>query len=209
MKKVDVRRVIDQRLNEFLRPKGFKKNSKLRCFDRATEVGFHSVVPDVLDYQPNFEISLFLELRVDAVEDILNSAEGFESDQSERTTTARFELDFLGAPELNNLTITSESELRSVLDKWTKVLEQVGLPMMEQSNSTDSLEALMNSPNNRDYNFGYSQPNIGFIRVCLAHLAKNPEINTVIHTQRIEMADYPKAAYEQFDKFVNMLLKMH
>lgn len=131
--------------------------------------GFNLILLHVLDYSPIFQIELFLSVRIDIVENIVNDFIPNRNPQfmkyTETIGTSYKELS--GAKE-NLIEISTEKELDNAINEFIKIIRDKGLAFFEKYQNIEMVNAeIKKQILNKEYNYiGIIMQSLSLMKLC-------------------------------------------
>jgi hypothetical protein len=130
--KTEVRRLVAEAVTPVVSPAGFRFKKTSEAFVRAIDGGRQKLGLPLVDYNPVFEFSFTLCIRLQAVQDITNRFSGSPPKYHGITLTSITQLEFLGLPAEPGsgvrYQVKSESELAAALPSVLAIVQERALP---------------------------------------------------------------------------------
>jgi hypothetical protein len=134
-----------RRIAEGLKDQGFEyKKSNERILKKITG-GFYGITLHIVDYRPIFQIEIYLGIRIDAVEEIVNRflEYTFASPEFMKfTETIGTTYKVLNGSLENHIEIKSETELENGIDILIKTILSKGFEFFAQKSNQETLNSL-------------------------------------------------------------------
>ncbi len=123
---------------------GFDERPDGQSFYRRTEVGWWTVHLGFVEHPADFDVTVDVAIRVDAVETMINSSDkGLRKRARERTATVGIELGNLIDGRQRRWTVVAGNELPQIAISIAREVEDFGLPYLRRlSNLEQMLEVL-------------------------------------------------------------------
>jgi hypothetical protein len=175
MKKQEVRDIFTEQLVPFL--PGFRLRKKDGSFVRAIPGGVQTIGLSIVDYNPEFKVSLVFTVRLEEVEKI--SHELLQTPERYRNvtiTTATVLEHFFPGEGPQEFTVTTSDDIAAVVRGLGPHLRDRIVPFFERHQNVASLDAVVNSEEGASFvrtNAPYRQMRA----LILAHLANNPRFD--------------------------------
>jgi hypothetical protein len=191
--------VIHGRLADALAPRGFVRNGE--WFSREADGVRQSVGVALVDYEPEFRITIVFGLRAHAAERIFAQFWGASDDKP----TCSFNLNQL-APEIEeDIVVRDKRMLKSALARLIPPLERTALPLLDALRDVASIERLFNSTE-PVIRLSTPGPYRSMSAIILAHLTRNPDRDRLTDEYRPQVERCAgKSSLEHYDRLVEYL----
>ena len=202
MTKKQVQNLIYSCLTPVLSEEAFRLQKSEGGFVRPIAAGRQYVGVPLWDYNPVFEFSLVMGVRIEKVEDIVNRFSGSPAKYQSGTETATFQLDRFMRKETTTFRATSESELQTALSQLLPVIKNQIIPFLDEHQDLLSLAEEMNLNEIRK-----SVPGAAYAMgpVTVARLIDSPNFLAIVEGYRQRVSRLPKTEMEKFEKLVQYL----
>lgn len=148
--KVEVRRLIVEAVTPVVATAGFRWKSKREAFVRKIDDGRQELSLSLVDYNPLFEFSFSLCIRLEAAEEIRNRFSGSPPEFHDITLTSITQLEFLGLKVKGArgvaYSIRSAADLQVALPAVEEMIRQRVLPFFEQYCDVAAVNQGLNPP---------------------------------------------------------------
>jgi hypothetical protein len=221
MTKGEVRNLIYEGLTPVAAPADFRLNKKAEGFIRKIEGGRQTLAVPLWDYNPVFEFSLTMCLRLELVEEIVNRFSGSPPAYHAMTLTSITQLEFLGlAAEPGRGVVyraTSERELAEVLASVSTLIRQRVLPFFDKYHDLMAVNHGLNPegaenvfqpvwpPNPHAFDTT-NEPYRAMAGVAIAHLVGDPRLKELVAAYRGQISGLPDHDRRKFEEMVVHLL---
>jgi hypothetical protein len=184
MKMQEVREGFMTRLAPHL--EGFRGRKREGRFVRRYPGGSQQFGLAIVDYAPEFRVSLVFSVRLDAVQAILDEAmETPEKYRAMRMTTYTILEHFFPGEKVKQYSVRSEEDIQSAVDALAPLLRCRILPLFDGLKDIVSLEAVLNSDEGRSFD-RTNPPGRQMVSLLLARLARNPRVGELAEAYRRE-----------------------
>ena len=182
MKKQDMANLIFEMLGGILSETNFRLKKSESCFVKKIPEGRQMLGLPLWDYRPEFQFSLNICIRLDAVEDIFHKFSGSSDHSASFTTMARLEYFTGGSAKYK---VTTAEEVTSAGVGLASVIRDKILPFFDENEDVKALDRTVNA----------KYPGIDITQypwramhaVILAHLAGNADFESLVVKYRNEM----------------------
>lgn len=184
MKKQEMKNLIFQELTLALSETDFRLKKSEDSFIRMIPGGRQMLGLPFWDYHPEFEFSLVMSIRLEAVEDIFHLFSGTPPKyQAMGDTTITPLVHFTGEPA--KYKVTTADEVKAAFGGLTGVIREKIVPFFDEHKDVKSLDRAVNW---RQPGIDITQPPWGPVNsIILAHLAGNPDFERLVAKHRSEM----------------------
>jgi hypothetical protein len=224
MKKGDVRVIIYETLAPVLAPFNFRLKKTQAEFQRKIEDGTQRLGVPLWDYNPRFEFSLVMTIRIDAVEDITNRFSGSPPKYHSGTLTVITQLEHLGVNTCR-WRAENENELRSRLVETVEIVRDRVIPFFERYQKLPAIAAAANPdpapvvlPTSNGMTTGMgiladralfssgNHPYRAMSAITLAHLARLKNFHSLVLRYQKELSSlHHQSERDKFDQLVQFL----
>ena len=177
MNAADVRDWVYPRLQSDLGGAGFRLNKSKESFARRILGGRQFVVIALVDYEPVFELSAILEIRLDAAEAIVNRFSGVDPKDHASTVTVLTQLSALTAEADQRW--RGDNDLPAAIDRFATAVARHAVPFLDRYQDVISIDQAMNVTPIRGFN-SPQLPYSAMAEIAVAHLARNPAYGRVV-----------------------------
>jgi hypothetical protein len=220
--KTEVRRLISEALAPVLSGAGFRFQKKSEAFVRKIDGGRQELGVALVDYNPLFEFSFSLCIRLEAVEEITNRFSGSPPKYHPITLTSITQLEFLGVPTETGkpgvrYRAESESELIAIMPGVLGMVQDRVLPFFEEYRDVAAVNRGLNPegaeqvfqlawpPDRRAFD-ATNQPYRAMAGIAVAHLAGDPRLTALIAAYRAQISQMKEDDRHKFESMVEYLL---
>jgi hypothetical protein len=203
MKKQEVRDALYGALQSYL--PGWKLVKKDEAFVRPIAGGTQKVFVSIVDYNPEFRISLTFATRIDRVEEIVNRFNEAPAALHKNTLTAMTQLGYFfpGEPEPKQYSVKTEADIKAAAASLGAVLQTKALPFLDSHADVASLDAAMNGGDPR---FDTSDPTYRSIHaLTLAKLAGNPRFDQLAASYQAAISHFPDVSKQMLSQVIEHL----
>jgi hypothetical protein len=202
MNKAEARESIYRELTPLF--PGFRLKKSDEGFVRAIPGGTDKVLVPLIDYNPIFIFSLIMGIRNEEVERIFNLFSGSPPKYHAMTLTTMTPLDFFypGQREKKEFKVSTPEEIRNAARELSKTNNAI-IDFFNQHQDVKSLDASINSGA-----AGFDQsshPYRAMHAIILAHLANNPNFESLVSGFQEEARQWHEADRNKFDRLVSYL----
>jgi hypothetical protein len=203
---------LNLRLGKLLLPGGYK----LTKIDKYTE-GFvrtddgvrQSIVIPLWDHKGEFQFSLTMCIRIEAVEAISNLFSGVLPEYQASSDTCVINLQAI-VPELDRLTVWDLPTIQQAVTQLSPYISTRLLPFLDEHRDLRSVDRLLNQDIPLEQIAGMSGKGswvlwFAMSAIILARLAQNPEFDKLVERYRNEIRIFPKDDQEKYEKLVEYL----
>lgn len=201
MKKQEVKNLLFDMLSGILTGTDFRLKKSEDRFVRTIDGGWQDIGLPLWDYNPEFEFSLNMCIRLNAAEDIFNMFSGVapRHQSSTPTTITRLEHFTVGSGRYK---VTMAMDIVSVGDILFNVVREKIIPFFNEHQDVQSLDRAVNC----------QQPGIDITQnpsgamhsVILAHLSGNKDFERIVAKHQTDMQLAPEVAHP-FNRLVDYL----
>lgn len=201
MKKQEMKNLLFEMLGRILAGTDFRLKRNEDCFTWKISGGWQQLGLPLLDYNPEFVVSLNICIRLDAVEDIFNMFSGVAPKYHSATPTTITRLEYFtgGRGEYKVTTPADVAFLGTVL---SPIIRNKIIPFFNEHQDVQALDRAVN----------YQQPGIDFTQnpakamhaVILARLAGNKDFERIVAKHRTGMQLAPEVDHP-FNRLVEYL----
>jgi hypothetical protein len=205
MKLTEVRDAMYRELTPLL--PGWKLVKKAQAFVRPIPGGEQRIVVGVVDYKPEYRISLALATRLEAAEELFHRSSGIPAAVQASSFTAVTQLAYFypNQPEPKQFAVHDEAEIAAAVSAMAPVLREHGLPLLDRTRTVEALDAAMNGD---DRAFDTSERTMRALHgLAVAHLARNPHFDELVARYQAEMIRYPDEQKQRVANLVTELTK--
>ena len=182
----------------------FRLNKSEEAFWRAVPTGRQKLFIPLVDYRPEFVVSLTVGLRIDQVEDTFNLFSGAVGKDQKLTLTTITPLDYFTGPEEAEYRVVDEAQVNAVVQRLQIVIETAIRPFLEEHQNVASIDRALNVEQ-RD-RFDISQPlSHAMHSVIVARLAGNPAYPELLRRYEEQLAGFLPQMKDQFTRLVAYL----
>lgn len=213
------KRRVRQLLYEGLTPvtdvSGFRLHKGSEGFVRKILGGRQHISVALWDFHPEFQFSLTLCTRLDAVESLFHPFAETMPQYYKETVTALTQLEHLGEEGTPGrgviYSVTTDEELATVLIAVSKLISGKVLPFLNRHTTLAALDAAMNPENvmatGRQAFDSSHHPYRGMRAVIVAYLNQNPCFEQLVSRYQEEMRSLISSEQIKFDRLVHYLRK--
>jgi hypothetical protein len=222
--KTEVRRMIADAITPVVSAAGFRFKKGSEAFVRKIEGGRQELGLSLVDYNPVFEFSLTLCVRLEAVQEITNRFSVSPPKYHAMTLTSITQLEFLGLPAKPGrgvvFRVGSEADLAASMPGVLAVVRERVLPFFEEYRDIAAVNRGLNPegaervmrivgfPDRQAFD-ATNQPYRAMKGVAVAHLAHDPRLSELISAYRSqisEMQEHDRLKFENLVNYVGELL---
>lgn len=218
--KTEVRRLIADAVTPVVSAAGFGFKKASEAFVRKIEGGRQELGLPLVDYNPVFEFSFTLCIRLEAVQEITNRFSGAPPKYHSRTLTTITQLEFLGLPAGPgsgvDFEVSSEADLAAVMPGVLTVVRERVLPFFEEYRDVAAVNRGLNPegaervfrivgfPDRRAFD-ATNQPYRSMTAVTAAYLANDSRLDALISAYRSQISEMPEHDLSKFENLVDYL----
>ena len=218
--KTEVRRMIVDAVALVVSATGFRFKKASEAFVRKIEGGRQELGLPLVDFNPVFEFSFALCIRLNAVQDITNRFAGSPPKYHSMTLTSFTQLEFLGLPAGPgrgvDFHVESEAELAAILPGILTMVRERVLPFFEEyrdiaavnrglnPEGADRVFRILGFPDRRAFD-ATNQPYRAMTGVAVAHLASDQRLPALISAYRSQISEMQEHDRSKLDSLVNYL----
>jgi hypothetical protein len=218
--KTEVQRMIADAVTPVVSAAGFRFKKASEAFVRKIEGGRQEVGLPLVDYNPIFEFSFTLCIRLEAVQEITNRFSGSPPKYHSTTLTSITQLEFLGLPAEPGrgvkFHVKSEADLAAVMPGVLSIMRERVLPFFDEYRDIVAVNRGLNPegaervfrivgfPDRRAFD-ATNQPYRAMAGVAVAHLANDPRLPELIGAYRSQIGEMQEHDRAKFDNLVRYL----
>jgi hypothetical protein len=218
--KTDVRRLIVEAVAPVVGP-GFRFQKRSDAFVRTIDGGRQELGLPLYDFNPVFEFSLTLCIRLDTVQEITNRFSGSPPKYHGATLTSVTQLEFLGLAAVPGRGVlyraASASELAEVLPAVLTIVRERVLPFFDEFRTVGAVNRGLNpagaermlrlpdAPDRRSFD-ATNMPYRAMTGVAVAHLARDPRLTDLVVAYRAQISAMPEHDRRKFETLVAFLV---
>jgi hypothetical protein len=215
--KTEVRRLISEAVAPVVSPAGFRFKKRSEAFIRKIDGGRQEFGLPLVDYNPIFEFSFTLCIRLEEVQDITNRFSGSPPRYHDVTLTSITQLEFLGLPSEPGrgvvYRVESESELTATVPGVLAMIRERVLPFFDEYRDIAAVNRGLNPegaervfqiagfPDRRAFD-ATNYPYRAMTGVAVAHLARDPRLAALIAAYRGQISQMPDHDRLKFENMV-------
>ena len=204
MKEAEVRRQIYALLKPVFSDYGFRlKRKDEEGFVRSTPWGRQAVGIPLWDYNPAFEFSLVISIRIDAVEAIIHQFSGSPAKYHDMSFTYIGKLDDFLTAEQSRVTVTTEDDIRVAVSRLDPIVRERIIPFLDKHQDVKSLDSVMNQngvPDRLNNIWDAIYP------IVVARQAGNSRFVNLVEEYRRRVEVFPPPEREKFDQMAAYLV---
>lgn len=144
MKHVEVREAIYAELGKLLCPMGFRLVKSEEAFVRRFDGGAQKIFVAIVDYRPQFLVSLAVGIRLDTVEDLFNLFSGADANGRRITLTSITQFEHF-ADGRRDFTVASADELKTTAEALVEIVTHRITPFLDQHRDLASVARAFNA----------------------------------------------------------------
>lgn len=199
MRKQEVIRSICKGLDGATSAAGFAFKRRDMAFLRRTLFGSQSLGVPFWDYNPDFQFSLNITIRIDAAQKLFNEFSGIEDHPLGFTTMTRLEF-FVG--ESARISVLDETGIAVACERLSELLRGRIIPFLDAHQDVRAVDRLMNGD---EATFDMSAyPYKAWLGVIVAHLASATSLDFIEAKYR-SVLSLPLEAEHPFNRLVSFL----
>ena len=123
-----------------LRRLGFKASRSARLLSKSTHVGSWLIGIGIIEHESDFDITVDVDVRVDAVEKLVNQDNEWASpSQKLQTATVGVDLGNLADGRQRRWTVRRQPDVSSAVDSIVHEFERFGIPFLERFSNLDTM----------------------------------------------------------------------
>jgi hypothetical protein len=126
MTKKEVTETLFSELSTILKPSKFKASKKDNAFIRKVGNGSHWILIGVYDYNPLYQVSFHLGIRLDEVEEMFHKFSGTLPNYQHQSLTCSTPIKFLSQENVDLYNVQSPAELAVVIRNFNQVYTKQG-----------------------------------------------------------------------------------
>jgi hypothetical protein len=184
MKMQEVREGFMTRLAPHL--EGFRGRKREGLFVRRFPGGGQQFGLAIVDYAPEFRVSIVFSVCIDAVQklydDVMETPERYRPTGMTTSTTLAH---FFPGEKVRQYSVRSEEDIQSAVDALAPLLRDRILPLFDGLKDIVSLDAVLNSDEGRSFD-RTNPPGRQMVSLLLARLARNPRVGELAEAYRKE-----------------------
>jgi hypothetical protein len=139
MNKKEVTETLFGELSALLKPAKFKASKKDNALIRKVANGSHWILIGIYDYNPLYQISFHLAIRLDEVEAVFHKFSGTLPNYQGQSLTCSTPFKFLSLDNTELYNVQSPGELASVIKTFSDVYDQKGESYFSSYGTSESL----------------------------------------------------------------------
>jgi hypothetical protein len=204
-------RIIDKRQIQALLYEGlapalpeFRLNKSEEAFWRAVPMGRQKLFVPVVDYRPEFVVSLTVGLRIDQVEDVFNLFSGAVGKDQKLTLTTIAPLDYFTGPEEAEYRVVEEAHVNAVVQRLKAVIETAIRPFLEEYQDVASIDRALNVEQRDRFDITAALSH-AMHSVIVARLAGNTAYPELVRGYEEQLAGFLPQIKDQFTRLVAYL----
>jgi hypothetical protein len=203
MKKGEVRNLIYSLITPLVAEKGFQfKKAGEGILIRNIPGGNQRIGVPLVDYNPQFKFSLIITIRLDAVEEIANKFNVAPPKYHSETTTFTAQLERFMPGKNTQFMVATEEDIKAAIVSLKPVIQERIIPFLDEN---QSLQTLAKTIDFLDIPKVLSGTGAGMRAMTLAKLTKQPNFENIAATYQQRISQYPKAAQEELQNFIQHL----
>jgi hypothetical protein len=219
--KTELRRMIVDAVTPVVSAAGFRFKRTSAAFVRKIDSGRQELGLSLVDYNPIFEFSFTLCIRLEAVQEIINRFSGSPPKYHSTTSTSITQLEFLGLPADAGrgvrFRVQSEAELAAVVLEVLNIVREPVLPFFDDYCDIAAANGGLNPEGaervlrlagftDRRAFCATNQPYRAMTGVAVARLANDPRLSELISAYRSQISEMQEHDRAKFEKLVNFLI---
>jgi hypothetical protein len=202
MTRREVFELIYRALGETLSNTNFRLERSEERYVRNIVGGWQVIGVPFYDYNPRFEFSLVMAIRLDEVQKITCMFSGSPPEYRAETVSAIIQIEYF-AEVPNTFIVWSEEDIDKAAAVLSPIVREKIVPFMDTHRDVRALdEALHRGSKQLDSSF---HPYRGMSGITIAKLAGNPEFDFLVEKYLAEMACKPEEDREKFVRLVEYL----
>ena len=204
MKKQEVRGLIYAGLEPMVTAHDFRLKKSEESFVRAMEGGKQSLGIALVDYNPIFEFSLTISIRLDQVEDILHMFSGSPPQYHKASATFISDMSRFQTSKPSYAVTTPEDIQAALAVLHPIVLNQI-IPFFDGHKNLEAVAQVLNPDSIPEM-----MPGVGpaMHAAIVARLTHNPNLESIVSAYQERLARFPKNIQDQFNCLVDYLRKL-
>lgn len=192
--------LIFKMLQEILAREGFQLKKSDDSFQKKIPGGKQILGVPLWNYSPEYQFSLNVLIRLDAVEEIFHQFAGIEPKYRSMSFTTNTPLERFTGKDQDRFSVRTGADVESIGTRLSSLIHDKVIPFLDQYSNIDSLATEMNSESQTiDKSH---EPSHGMHSIILAHLARNPNFDRLAELHQKNM---PLAYLQRFDSLVEYL----
>jgi hypothetical protein len=225
LKKADVRRLVFEQLGSVVSAAGFHLKKSEMQFTRRIPGGAQTIGLPVLDYHPVYVFSLYMLIRLDAVDEIYHRFSDIDPKYHAQGWTTNTPLSYFvkSVPKRyrwgrqDQYRVETTEDIEGALAHLLPVVQRDVLPFFERYQTLDALHIAMNRTRHgvfaalhagmngsRKGPFSELGPGVPMQAVILAYLAKSSDLQKIISRRR-KFDPLDRDLKERFEQLVSWL----
>ena len=203
MKKQEVRDALYLGLGAYL--PGWKVVKKDEAFVRPITGGVQKIFVGIVDYNPEFRVSLTFATRIERVENIFNGVFGVPSSEEKLSLTSMTQLDYFfpNQPKPMQFSVRTDEDLRKAIDAMGSILRDKALAFLDAHQDLAALDRAMNGG---DPAFDVSDPtNRAMHALTVAKLTGNPRFEDLATSYQATIQHFPEMSKQQLARVIEHL----
>jgi len=204
MQMTDVKNEIVASLGEILGKLGFKSKKEFDgvSFTRKFKGGANKIGVAIVNRKPNYEIGAYFSIRFDSAANVSNEITNRRPEYHADTVSLikRFNY-FTGKP--NKFQVSSEQELRQVLNEMAAVIEGQVIPLMDKCTDLVYFDRLLNTEPSNEVDASAARE-----ALIIARLVGNPRFEELVTYYKQQMAHLHLEIQADFAHAIDGLRKL-
>jgi len=185
-------------VTDSLNEQGFQYKKSHGRVIKLLDDGFHVIIINVIDYRPIFQIEIYLGVRLDAVEEIVNRFLQWTFASSKfmkYTETISTSYKALSGAKENYLEVESESQLQDGINEITLLIKEKGLAFFEKYKNLNNVnlykkESILNDTSGISHILTNLMQSLTLMKLC-----NNPDFDEL--SERYKKLYVPWAGHEE------------
>ncbi len=203
MKKIEVRAAIYAELGKSLEPAGFKLVKSEEAFVRRFDGGAHKIFVAMVDYQPQFLVSLAVGIRLDTVEDVFNLFSGADANGRRITLTSITQFEHF-ADGQRDLSVSTTDELKVAAELLVAIVTRRITPFLDQHRDPASVARDFNASGHGGFD-GSMYISHAMHSLILAKLFEPERYSSLLSQHAQVIANHTPFDRQRFDALVQHL----
>ena len=151
MKKREVRNQAYQALKQVLSDREFVLKRSEEAFVRRIKSGQQRIYVPIIDYSPEYVLSIAIGIRLDEVETIFHKFSGSPEHYQDLSTTTITQLNYFTDGRIVKYTVHTADELDQALNELVSVINSRVLPLLDECTDVEKLYQLLNRGSQFDF----------------------------------------------------------